>query len=463
MLANELIDRLEKRGLLDQEIIEALREQLDQGARVTPEAVVKLLVDNGQLTKFQASKVIGELRGDQYDEADQDSAVDDVLDLLDGVVPEVEAVAEPLDEPEAVAVAEPVVEAAVMATPVEADPISDAPPPGGRPQRRPKPIETKSVWDSFKIYGFGGILAILVLVVAGLAWILASENADDFIARADKLYDNQNYEPAQEQYQNFLEQYGRGNQYSSRARTRVVMTQLYRAERVPDPTKAMELAKAKLPEIEDEPGLDSEERNNLAGLLVKIAENIANAASQASETTEKQRLLEKLDQQIELTENPTYVTSGSRTALSGKFLKVAEDRARVKRDIDRNLRLDAAVSQMKASLSKQQTKDSYDTRKELLRDFPELETNDRLVKLIQEASGIQQKLVKPATKLPQLLEPSQQEQQEKSIVLTTLEGDPVPGAEGEILYLRAGGSVLAFDVSNGKLLWRRFVGFGDDY
>ena len=60
MLANELIDRLERLGLLDQEIIEALREQLEQGGtRVTPEAVAKLLVDNGQLTHFQATKLIG--------------------------------------------------------------------------------------------------------------------------------------------------------------------------------------------------------------------------------------------------------------------------------------------------------------------------------------------------------------------------------------------------------------------
>ena len=67
MLANELIDRLERLGLLDQEIIEALREQLVQGGtRVTPEAVAKLLVDNGHLTRFQATKRIGELRRGEY-------------------------------------------------------------------------------------------------------------------------------------------------------------------------------------------------------------------------------------------------------------------------------------------------------------------------------------------------------------------------------------------------------------
>jgi hypothetical protein len=74
MLANDLLDRLERLGLLDQEIIEALREQLSQsGARVTPEKIAQLLVENGQLTRFQATKLIGELRNDQYPAADTSS------------------------------------------------------------------------------------------------------------------------------------------------------------------------------------------------------------------------------------------------------------------------------------------------------------------------------------------------------------------------------------------------------
>ena len=84
MLANELIDRLERLGLLDQEIIEALREQLVQGGtRVTPEAVAKLLVDNGHLTRFQATKLIGELRSGEY-QSDSDGSselVEEVADL----------------------------------------------------------------------------------------------------------------------------------------------------------------------------------------------------------------------------------------------------------------------------------------------------------------------------------------------------------------------------------------------
>ncbi len=50
----------------------------------------------------------------------------------------------------------------------------------------------------------------------------------------------------------------------------------------------------------------------------------------------------------------------------------------------------------------------------------------------------------------------------QSIVLTTLSGRNAPDLTGEVLYLRAGGSVLAFEGENGKLRWRRYVGDAKD-
>ena len=153
MLANELIDRLERLALLDQEIIEALREQLEQGGtRVTPEAVAKLLVDNGQLTRFQATKLIGELRSGQYD----DDAGVEVVEVAEvdelGILPEegaeVEVVevaeAEPVEvdvfaEPVA-AEAVPVEAMAVEATPVEAVAVGGALPLAGRHRNVCNPI-----------------------------------------------------------------------------------------------------------------------------------------------------------------------------------------------------------------------------------------------------------------------------------------------------------------------------------
>jgi hypothetical protein len=62
MAASAFIRLLESRGLLDPEIISELDRQVETSkVRVTPEAIAKLLVENGQLTRFQATKLIAEL------------------------------------------------------------------------------------------------------------------------------------------------------------------------------------------------------------------------------------------------------------------------------------------------------------------------------------------------------------------------------------------------------------------
>ena len=468
MLANELIDRLERLGLLDQEIIEALREQLEQGgARVTPEAVAKLLVDNGQLTRFQATKLIGELRSRDHQEIEESIDAEDVGDL--SLIDEDSSsdVADGVGPVEAVAVeAEP-----IEGEPIEAEPVTAAtggfadaggPPSPGRPRPpRPRPDEKKSVWDSFKVYGYVTIIALLVLSGGGLYFMLTRGDADKRIAQANELYEREQYQPAQDSYIRFLSSFGQDHQYSSLARTRITLAELYRAEQLSDPTRGLEVAKEKLPSLEEEEFL-SNERPNLAALLVDIADRIASKAVNAETTSEKQALLASLDEQIELMENPLYMTGQLRTQLSARLLSVDEARARVERDIDRNLSLDRAVEEMSEALDEGETKRAYDIRFALLRDFPELHDNERLTELVRRASEIQQSLVSASANLPKLLEDSADEEALRSIVLTTREGKTVPGIDGQAYFLRAGGSVLAFAAEDGRLLWRRFTGYGQD-
>ncbi|EMI54192.1 outer membrane protein assembly factor BamB family protein [Rhodopirellula sallentina] len=472
MLANELIDRLERRGLLDQEIIEALREQLTEGgARVTPEAVAKLLVDNGQLTRFQASKLIGELRSSDYDDGEVVEVVDaeDDLTALPGEE-NVDIVEDVFDaEPVEVDAVEAMPVEAVEAVPVEAVPV-EAVPAGAtpdRPQRkkppgRIKPPEHKSVWDSFKIYGYLGIIGFLVIAGYGFYFILTKANIDDVIEAANKQYDAQSYQPAQDAYLNFLTQFGQDSQYSSEARVKIAMCEIYRSADMTDPTKGLEKAKEVLPRIVDEEAMNGE-RGNLAALLVDIAENIAEEASKATETSEKQRLLDRLDEQWTLIDDPNYMMASMKTTLEGRLLEVTEARNRVKRDIDRNIRLDETEAAMKSALAAKNTKEAYDLRKSLLRDFPELAVDPRLTVLIEEASDIQQTLVTLSREKPEPTTAPIDEGSLRSIVLTTRRGDPVPGLNDDIYYLRAGGSVLAFSAYDGRLLWRKFTGYGEDH
>ncbi|MEM8910961.1 MAG: PQQ-binding-like beta-propeller repeat protein [Planctomycetota bacterium] len=465
MLANELIDRLEQRGLLDQEIIEALREQLAQtGGRVKPEAVAKLLVDNGQLTRYQATELIGEIRSagddpfsEEVTEVEEDlTAIGDVAEVVEEEIEIVEAepvMAMPMEE------AVPVQETNDLAAGMPVD--SDARP-KPRSSSRVKRPEEKSTWDSFKIYGYLGIIGFLVLSAVGLWFILSKGNADEMIDNANTLYNTQSYQPAQDAYLAFLDMFGESSQYSSLARTRITMSELYRGEAMRDPTAALDMAKEKLPGLIEEEGLN-EERGNLAALLVDIADNIANAASEATETTEKQRLLDRLDEQQTLIDNPNYMLSSMKKTLSAQLTAITETRNRVQRDIQRNIRLDETEAAMTKALSSKDTKEAYDLRQTLLRDFPELRSDPRLAKLIQEASGIQETLVSVSTNLPDMSTEPVDTGDLRSIVLTSLRGEPIPGLQGENYFLRAGGSVLAFAVHDGRLLWRKFTGFGQDH
>lgn len=62
MLAKQFIDQLEAQGLLSPEIVQELRRQVEEGkSRITPSSLARLLVENGHLTKFQATKLVSEL------------------------------------------------------------------------------------------------------------------------------------------------------------------------------------------------------------------------------------------------------------------------------------------------------------------------------------------------------------------------------------------------------------------
>ena len=72
MSARKFLDLLESQHLLDDAIISDLRRQVDESTRaVNAETIAKLLVDNGHLTKFQATKLVSDLGADADEGGDE--------------------------------------------------------------------------------------------------------------------------------------------------------------------------------------------------------------------------------------------------------------------------------------------------------------------------------------------------------------------------------------------------------
>jgi len=108
MSASQFIQMLESKGLLDPESIKELQRMVEQSkVRVTPEALARILVENGQLTRFQATKLVTELKeqadpslgGKSTPASKSSNSSASVDDLLPPDEPEVEEIVEVIEDP----------------------------------------------------------------------------------------------------------------------------------------------------------------------------------------------------------------------------------------------------------------------------------------------------------------------------------------------------------------------------
>lgn len=512
MLAQQFIDKLEGTGLLHPDIIAELRRQLaDTKGRVTVEALAKLLVDNGHLTKFQATKLVSELREDSAPAApvkapgvkpptneldlaplegsSSNSAsgtakaivdsndveeVEVIEEEVEEVVEEVEAVEEVVDSDPVVEVVEEVTEVVeVVETPRKKKTATPAPAPAPSifpttapqavaaadpmtPSPKPKlPAKAKrNPWEDFRILGVGSVLAVLLLLGAALLWWYFRGTADELIDQADKAYAGRSYETSEKFYTDFVERFTTDDRLSY-AKVRRALSQLRRvAETNTDPKEALKTAKIVLPPIAEEPGLQSE-RGDLTGVLLSIAEKYNAKADAEKVIAGKKELMESQKELQSIIDNPQYVGSGQRTQQANRIARIDEERQRIQRDIGREEDLVATIAKIKTALEQKDTASSYNFRSELVRKYPQLEINPELNALIVQAANIQKELVAKAN-----LNVANEDPQSPrpTAMLVNSQGSSVDELQGNLVYVNALGAIYCLDASTGNVLWRQYIG-----
>jgi outer membrane protein assembly factor BamB len=493
-LARRLVDVLEQRSLLDQDVIDALRQQLEESrGRATPEGIAKLLVDNGHLTKFQASKLIGDLRNGQPpppSPAGGSSGSQEVDALLptETAYEEVEVEVEVEPSPGRSSSSEPiraeivedaddqVAEPPVMVEAIEprkkkkskrtqgavgADVMEAGIAPGPPPQPR-KPLPQKNQWDSFRIYGVAGLIGVLLIVGFTVSYLLMRGNSQDAMAKADEAYKKSDYRQSSGLYETFLSNFGSEGEQGSKAKVRLALSTILQAKQGgAAPDRVLELIVQKLTPIKGEAALE-QDRGDVGELLMGVSESLVLAADGAKTTDEKEKFVTMLGEATTQLENPEYIPNALRASMKTRLDQLGENRARVLRDINRQKRLTETLAAMKERNDGRDPLAAYALRRTLVREYPQLIDDPALRERIMESSLVQKELVETGGPSLKALDADPASGSVASLALVNQRGQSIDDLVGQSIYLRARGSLVSLDAGTGALRWRRYVGESRD-
>ncbi len=477
--AKQFIEQIAALQLLSPTIIEELRRQVAESkSRLTPELIARLLVDNGHLTKFQATKLIADLKTDNEAPSPATSSQPELDFLPDESSPKPSPMAvfvaddAQLGEPEDAQVVEvvdvepvEVVEAKVRPKSAKGSSSRSGSSKKGSPGSskaavRPRHTEaTASVnpWDSFRILGIGMLLAVTLIAVVWLGLHFLRGNATDTLKAADEAYKSRNYENAASIYTTFVNNFGSDENYSF-AKVRQALSLIRKdAETASDPNIGLKTAMELLPTIATEKALTSEQ-GDVTGVLLGLANKFNERADRSESVADRKSLMLQMEDLLKLINDPQYVGGAQRTAQAPTFLRIEEDRQRILRDIRREEELAKAVEAINSKLAEKDTLGAHAIRRELVSRYPQLETDERLVAKVKEATAIQESLVTPGSLTIRLSKEAPPSSTGRTFVLGNMSKGTAPALNGRQIFVKVKGSVYGLDGQNGAVLWRQYIG-----
>ena len=476
MRALQFINLLESKNLLDPEIIAELRRQVEESkSRLTPENLAEFLVRNGQLTRFQATRLITELnerlgpvtndptaalRGGKPVEEPVDSH-----DSIDDLLPPDEAeVVEVVETPEEVVeVVEEVVEVVAKdrskkkkshrrseENSVAAPEVAKAPKPSRDGLK-------KNPWESFGIIGYSFILALLLIFFGFLyAWFSQGSAKNEFNI-AEEYYKNRDYDKAIKQYDKFASTFTTDENVSV-AKVKSTLSKVRdQAERNADPSIGLKAAQVELPKIVNEAGL-TQLRGDITDTLLRIAEKFINKADNTAGIEDRKGLITLMNEQMQLIDDPRFVGTQERNQNDLRIRRIREGQQRVVREIQRSEDLLATVKNMQDAIQSKDVSKAYELRRDLVRKYPPLEPDPQLRELMATATAIQRELVTKAKRMPEAITEEPAVSDGRRAMLTSRVGNTVESAGDQVAFLRIKGSVVALSVARGEVLWRKFIG-----
>lgn len=308
----------------------------------------------------------------------------------------------------------------------------------------------KSGWDSNLMMVGGGFLLALFIALGVLVWSILRETGDQALELAETEYRNGAYTQAIHRYDLYLKNYPT-HTGAGLARVHRGLAQLRQATSAGvDWTKALETAKQVLGEISGQKEF-TESYGDLASLLPKVAEGLAQSAREKQDP----QLVEKSREALALVTRwvPKSMQSEQQLTNIDQMLVLTT------REVDRGAALAEAVSEMNAAVAAGETRRAFDLRKQLLKNYPDLETDTSLVDAVTKVVAAEQAAVSySAAETPAETAPIESPIV-ASVALARTTGSAATGVDGQVVSALVDGAAYGLDATNGALLWRQFVGF----
>lgn len=324
---------------------------------------------------------------------------------------------------------------------------------GGQPS---VPRHPEKVWESPVLLLSSGVLVGLLVLGAVLLWALGRQSGDEVLAAANEEYRAGSYTQAIHKFDQYLRRFPRHQGVSS-ARVKRGLARLRQATAEGnDWPAALATAQQVVKEISPEEAF-SESAGELAAMLPAIAEGLAARAQKDNDP----EVLAQAREAVELAGNRMIVPT--RLQPRAKLDEIEAQLALVQRQIRQEAELDAAVAAIQTALDQRDAPFAYKTRQELLRTYPALADDPKLMAVTRAISAAQklavrvtEDAVEPGGELPT---------SPVSATLTLAElitKEPIAGAEGEVFITVVAGAAYGFNATDGRLMWKRLLGDASD-
>lgn len=490
MTIDQFLQILLDRELVPESIVSQVRKKVAAGdRRITPKSLLKYLVQKEIVTKDQAKQL---LLTTLTVTPRAESSIMGIIPMPK-VPPQPKPTPEPEDDEDIPTIA-PLEEEVEqedddgglvtdddLATPVK--PLLESPPSSlvqeslskigvgdetlhkaieaGKPdptQRRSKQKnrERKSEWDSsLLLYGGGGLI-LLVLIGGLIFYLLTRENADAILSEASSFFEGGSYTQAIKQYERFVENHPNHPEFSE-SKVKLGLARIWKATSSSSTnySPALETTQEALQYIEDEPDFQSVAQRDLASLLPKIAQGLANQAEKSDDPAEVAELVKQTNTALAFCTNTKYIPKTFRDEVL--LEEVNQTLLRVERARAQNAGLAEGLANIQQAIDQGDTAAAYQVHTKLLDEFPGLINDERLAAKVEEISAAEASTVKYlAEKQPADTQPRPREVVAE-IALAERSGPTVPGVAGT-LVVRIDGAIYGISASDGGLQWRNYVG-----